>query len=251
MPFFFREKTIFPSPLAQGQTRHHIPFLNSNILDLRTGRPIGLENLLSSRIVERAGLKIGLIGLIDIQSLSQKQQKQLNGVYFQDLVAAFLKLKKDLHARGAQVLVLLGHIPSQCESRPLYENKHGHHIPILQCPPQDPLKQFVERLPANSLDLIILSGGRPFSGRIGELLILNGPGNGHYLGQVSLFYHRGQKRIVFERNQLHPLIKNLSPIFCFHAGLLYPPPQLRTLQRPPKNHARQRLLVGSRPLFRP
>ena len=217
LPFdavLFSGEDYLSQALSQRQTGDLIPFLNSNILDLRTGRPIRQRNLLSSRIVERAGLKIGLIGLIDIQSLSQKQQKQLNGVYFQDLVAAFLKLKKDLHSRGAQVLILLGHIPGQCQSRPLFESKRGNHIPPLQCPPRDPLKQFVERLPANSLDLIILSGGRPFSGRIGELLILNGPSDGHYLGQASLFYHRGQKRIVFERGQLHPLIKTCHQFFA-------------------------------------
>ncbi len=217
LPFdavLFSGEDYLSQGINSGPVPHQIPFLNSNILDLRTQRPISADSLMSSQIVERAGLKIGLIGLIDIASLSQKQQKQLNGVYFQDLVAAFLKFKKGLQAQGAQVLILLGHIPGRCQSSPFYQTLRGDHIPQLQCPPQDPFKQFVERLPAGSLDLAILSGHGPGSGRLGKLLVLNGPRDGHYLGQATLYYHRRQKRVLFHHGQLHPLIKTCHQFFA-------------------------------------
>ncbi len=219
------EKLPFDSVLFSGEdylsqdlfnnwSDYQIPFLNSNILDLRTQKPIKLTNLFSSQIIEKSGLKIGLIGLIDIQSLSVEKQKKLNGVYFQDLVAAFLKFKNRLRAKGAQILILLSHIPTQCQSKPIYEAKKGKNIPKLRCASKDPLKQFIERLPQNSLDLIVLSGRSHGSGRIGKFLVLNEPVNGHYLGQVSLFFDHEKKRVLFEKNKLHPRIKTCHKFFA-------------------------------------
>ena len=76
---------------------------------------------------------MGLIGLVDIEYLSSDNKKRLDGIYFQDFVAAFLKFKNHSRFRDIQVFVLLAQFSSKCWAPPIYSVKKGGQIPELKC----------------------------------------------------------------------------------------------------------------------
>ena len=197
----------------EGTSPYTIAFLNSNLLSLKTQEVIKkeelkrVENLFPFQLIEKQGIKIGLMGLTDIQTLTSQSRKKLSGVYFQDLAAAFLKFKHRLRSLGAQVFILLSDIPTQCQAPSFYKPKRGSAIPPLRCPSQDPLKKFTERLPPNSLDLIVLSGYRQGSGRMKKILVLNDAPNGHFLSQALLYFDHQTQKILFEKTKLYPKTK--------------------------------------------
>ena len=204
-----------------------IPFVNSNLIDLKNQKAIAQNNLSSLRFINKANINIGVIGIASLTHLSPTQKKKLNGVYFQDPVATYLTLKSRL--KNAMLTILLADFSTKCHAPPLSAAKEGLEIPMLKCPPNDPLLLFTKRLPKQGPDIIILSGGGGGSGRIDSILVLNESGWGRSLGRLTLAFNLKEKRVLLEHTQLHPKITTCHAFFASTLDCLSQPPGPKTL----------------------
>jgi len=86
--------------------RAKFPFLNANIVDAVTGKAVFQERV----IVERAGVKIGLFGLLTPSYRLRAQQEKRDGFRVEDPIVAARAQVEALRGEGAEVLVLLSHL---------------------------------------------------------------------------------------------------------------------------------------------
>lgn len=173
------------------------PLINTNVFNIASRSLLENGDMKPYRIFERGDLKIGLL------SVTPPNTKEvLNGLYFEDAVASILKNYKKLKAQNVDIMTLISHYPSQCETRaPQFEKERE-----LICKKDSMLKNILERLPQNEID-IVLTTGEDFSfGKINDVYVMNTPGNGLYLDLLKVVYNHKTKSIN------HNKTKHFGPI---------------------------------------
>lgn len=92
--------------LRELSSRANFPFLNANIVDATSGTPVFQERV----IVERAGVKIGLFGLLTPEYRLREQQEKRDGFRVLDPIVVAKEQAVRLREEGAEVLVVLSHL---------------------------------------------------------------------------------------------------------------------------------------------
>lgn len=169
-------------------------FLNSNIFQIQTGKLVSDPPLLASSTKRVNGINLGLISVA-----IPNDKKLLSGLYFQDIVTAVLKMRNDLVKKNADVIILISHENTFCETL----NPDEQLKAKLECSSSEGLSKLLKRLPPQTIDVIIATGenfsyGRHSSG----VYILNTPGNGLYLGHLQLIYNLEEKSINHDKTSL-------------------------------------------------
>lgn len=169
-------------------------FLNSNIFQIQTGKLVGGPSLLASSTKRVNGVNIGLIS-VAIPS----DKKTLTGLYFQDIVTAILKTRNDLVKKNADVIILISHENTHCETNHPDEPQNAK----LDCSSSEGLTKLLKRLPPQTVDVVITTGERFGYGRHSSgVYVLNTPGNGLYLGHLQLIYNLKEKSINHEKTAI-------------------------------------------------
>ena len=88
------------------------PFLTANLLE--DGRPVDWPNVSPSRLVEAAGLHVGVIGVMTYDALSMTQVANVTGLTVTPLVAAIDREAQALRAQGAQLVIVASHAGGEC-----------------------------------------------------------------------------------------------------------------------------------------
>ena len=88
----------------------NFPLLSANIIDART--KMVAQPFKPYIIMEHQGIKIGIIGLTTIETLSKATQKNLNGLTVLPPEQVAQKYIDEVKTKGAQVVILLTHIGS-------------------------------------------------------------------------------------------------------------------------------------------
>lgn len=84
------------------------PFLSANIFLRATGqRP---EWMKPYAVFERAGVKVGVIGLMTMEATSAIHPNVVGALEFRDPVATANELIPEVRAKGAQIIILVGHL---------------------------------------------------------------------------------------------------------------------------------------------
>jgi 2',3'-cyclic-nucleotide 2'-phosphodiesterase (5'-nucleotidase family) len=92
------------------------PFLAANLIDDATGRPVAWPNVRPSAMVERAGVRIGLVGVMTLRALSMTLASNVGGLSVAPLAPAIAAEATALRAQGAQVVVVVAHAGGVCEA---------------------------------------------------------------------------------------------------------------------------------------
>lgn len=90
------------------------PFLAANLLE--DGRPVAWPNVAPSRLVEAAGLRVGVIGVMTYDALSMTQAANVTGLTVTPLVAAIDREARALRAQGAQLVIVASHAGGDCSA---------------------------------------------------------------------------------------------------------------------------------------
>jgi 2',3'-cyclic-nucleotide 2'-phosphodiesterase (5'-nucleotidase family) len=163
-----------------------IPFITSNIIDLKTGAPLNTSSLLPYKVISKAGKKIAIMGMTNYPSLTNVQKSKVKGLIFSDLIHSFLKVKKELRKKRIDLSILMLKIKTECKGNfnlhPLIDNGEND----LRCPKEDPLTQFIDRLPPNSIDAIYLNGKSNSNGFYKGIPIMMLKGQSQYLGLLEV-----------------------------------------------------------------
>ena len=111
--------------------------INSNIIDMKTGAPLRGPGIVPYKILERGGIKIGLISVFSPEALSRGLASNRPELYIQDPVASVVKFKNILREKEkVQAVVLLAHLGTDRKA----------------------LEHLVGRMPPDSVQLILSHG---------------------------------------------------------------------------------------------
>lgn len=191
----------------------NLPFTNNNIISLKTRERIKRKGLAPYRIVKLGNMRAGIVSLDFIAKNMNKNDKN---TYYQDPIFSFLKLKKKLKKENIHFLILMANLKSNCISKKPFEVKmfKDREEHTLNCKKEkDPLKEFVNRLPPHSVDLIITSTSKFGSGFINDIPIVQIPGEGKFLGRAEFAFNNVTKKLISKKTAVYPAIKLCHKFF--------------------------------------
>jgi len=165
-----------------------LPFLASNLLDLTTGKNINKFGIRPYIIKKVKGLKIAIISL---NFYNPKKTKIPNGIYYEDPVLTYLKTKKRLRRKRADLFVLIAHTDGDV----------------------DKFSSFVKRLPPKSVDVIVTDTMENGPKSMRSIPILQSPGKGQFISHLELYYDKENKKFLPEQTQYYGQTKTCRFFF--------------------------------------
>ncbi|MBT7610448.1 MAG: hypothetical protein HN576_11875 [Bacteriovoracaceae bacterium] len=141
---------------------HKIPFITSNIINLEKNKPISEFGVAPYKIINKNGVKVGLIALTSFEKILPHTIQSFRGIYFEDPILSFLKTKKILKQKGVKILILMSSVKSFFE-----------------------LKNLVKRLPPNSVDVIVSGNTYTAEKQILGIPLMQNSGRGQYLSRIE------------------------------------------------------------------
>ncbi|MCZ8523547.1 MULTISPECIES: 5'-nucleotidase C-terminal domain-containing protein [Paenibacillus] len=101
--------------LIENIKKAEFPILGANIIDDKTGKRV--EWAQPYTIVEKAGLKIGIIGLATPQTRTTTKSTNIEGLTFADPVPYAKELAAELRAKGADLVMVTSHLPGEQDAK--------------------------------------------------------------------------------------------------------------------------------------
>jgi 5'-nucleotidase len=94
--------------------RARFPFLAANLVDEATGRAIDWPNVRPSVLVDAAGVKVGIVGVMTIDALRATLRVNVQGLRASPLAEAIADEASKLRAAGAQIVIAGAHAGGAC-----------------------------------------------------------------------------------------------------------------------------------------
>lgn len=91
------------------------PILGANIIEDATGKRVDWTQPYT--IVEKAGLKVGIIGFATPQTATTTKSTNIKGLTFADPVPYAKELSAELRAKGADVVMVTSHLPGEQDAK--------------------------------------------------------------------------------------------------------------------------------------
>lgn len=198
-------------------TKNDLPFINSNIIDLRSKKLLTKNVIMDAKILDKDGLKVGIIGVTSYEGRKVLNHDAFKGIYFEKPAVTFLEFKNKLKRKGAEIIVLMANLKTSCKSEMPTKTLNSPRptwAKIYCEDKKDDLLRFLKRIPRGSLDLLVLSNSdRQLRGYLLDTPVIATPPSAGYLRIVEVFYDKKQKKLVWEKSLLHPKLKLCQNFF--------------------------------------
>jgi len=200
--------------------KFNLNFLNENIIDLQLGTRIDRPYLSPYKIIEKKGIKFGLIFLETFKG----PDTTINGIYVQDPIISLFHLKNEFRKKKVDFSIIVINTPSRCyadyKRKPKALNTSGTDI---NCPPKDPLKEFISRMPPFFGDIIISPSSHASNGHIKSKAVLLIPKDGQFMGRAKIIYDDETKKLNTQLSSLLPPLKLCHHFFAATEDCYIPP----------------------------
>lgn len=194
-----------------------LPFINSNIIDLKTKKLLTKNVEMDSRLISKGDVKVGLIGITSYDGKKVKASDHFKGLYFEKPAVTFLEYKNKLKRQGAEIIILMANLKTNCESKmpPRTLNSPRPSWAKIYCEDKkDDLLRFLKRIPRGSLDLLVLANNsKQLRGFLIDTPVITTPPSSGYLSMVELFFDKKLKKLVWDKSLLHPKIQLCENFF--------------------------------------
>lgn len=124
----------------------HFPFLAANLLE--QGAPVSWPNVTPSAMVEIAGVRVGLVGVMTYDALSMTIAADVTGLATTPLAAAVEREASALRGRGAQVVIVASHAGGDCA-------RVDAPTDLSSCDEWSEIFDVVRHLPAGLVDVVM------------------------------------------------------------------------------------------------
>ncbi len=188
-----------PSDDPRGALRARIaqasfPFLSANLLERESGEHAGLG--LPSALLERAGVRIGVIGVTTEQTLATTLAANVADLTIRPLADAIAQEASALRERGATVVIVAAHAGGDCE--------HFHDPDDLtSCDADQEIFEVARALPPGAVDAIVAGHThQAVAHRVNGIAIVESYSYGVAFGRIDLIVDRDGGRVVSAR--VHP-----------------------------------------------
>src|SRR5688572_15668892 len=172
------------------------PFLAANLIDGFAREPASWPNLHPSILIERAGIKIGVIGLSTMDTPRTTNARNFEGLLMAPLVESIEKQASALRARGAHLVLVTAHAGGRC-------GKFDDARDISSCDPQQEIFEAARALRPGTVDAIV--AGHTHAGiahEVNGIPIVQSFAKGIAFGRIDLVIE-GPRRRVTSRT-IHP-----------------------------------------------
>ena len=187
-----------------------VPMLLSNLYELKTARQIEWEGTKSHLIKEINGVKIGIIGLIPDDVVTQTPVQNRIGLYVENMLQASLKQARLLRSLGADIIVALTHQSLDCSTKLAEEMK----LPPLKvnfdprkndvCDLSSPLGDYLERLPHGLIDIVITGRNEyKIANYINNTVVMAGMSDGKGFSFSEIVFDLETKKINLNKTIIH------------------------------------------------
>jgi 5'-nucleotidase len=141
--------------LKQRVSEANFPVLAANLIDEKTGRPVEWDNVRPSTLVDVAGVRVGIIGVVTEQALQATISANTAGVRIAPLVETIREEATRLRQQGATIIVVSAHAGGDCTE---FENP----MDLSSCNMGGEIMRVATALPTGLVDHII--GGHVHGG---------------------------------------------------------------------------------------
>lgn len=169
--------------------RARFPFLASNLIDEATGQAIDWPNVHRGVIVEAAGVKVGLVGVMSIDALRATLPVNVQGLKVTPLAAAVEREATKLRAAGAQVVIVGSHAGAAC-------SEFGDPKDLSSCDPNAEMFEVARALPAGLVDAIVAGHThQAVAHEVAGIPIVQAYAHGRAIARVDLEFDRRAQRV--------------------------------------------------------
>ena len=134
--------------LKAAAARARFPFLAANLLDEVTGRPVAWPNVRPSTVVDAAGLRVGIVGVMTRDGLRLTLAANVQGLRTAPLAPAVEAEARRLRQRGVDVVVVVAHAGGWCA-------RFDDPADLSSCDAEGEIFRLARRLPAGLVDAIV------------------------------------------------------------------------------------------------
>ena len=194
-----------------------VPLILSNLYELKTGRVVEWEGTKPYLIKEVNGTKVGILGIIPNDIVTQTPVNSRVGFYVENMLQSTLRYSRLMRSLGAEVIVVLTHQGLDCTSELAEEAKLPEQKVNFEprrdgvCNLRNPLGEYLERLPPQLVDVVI--GGRnnkKMANFVNGTLVLSSYEEGLGFSYVEFTIDGKSKKINPEKTVVH------QPVFFCH-----------------------------------
>ena len=192
-----------PSPVALGDDARgalkaraaeaRFPFLAANTMDRNTGKPVAWSNVKPSVLVEAAGIKVGIVGVITAATGRSALPANVAGLAFVPLADAIAREARRLRDKGAKVVIAVAHEGGECKT---FTDPDS----LESCDAKSEIFSVVRALPEGSVDAMV-SGHthQAIAQRVAGVPIIQSYSNGRAFGRIDLTVERRGGKVVASR----------------------------------------------------
>ena len=176
--------------LKRRASEARFPLLAANLIDAATGRPVAWANVRPSTIVDAAGVKVGVVGVLTATALAQTIAANTGGLQVSALVPSIATEAAALRAAGASVVVVSAHAGGRCE-------RFDDPMDLSSCNPSGEIFRVARELPPGLVDVII--AGHSHAGvahQVAGIAIAEQFATGRAFGRVDVFIDRASQRVL-------------------------------------------------------
>jgi 5'-nucleotidase len=170
--------------------RAQFPFLAANLVDETTGRHIQWPNVRPSVLVEAAGIKVGIVGVMTINALRATLAANVQGLRVTGLADAVASEASKLRASGARLIIVGAHAGGACSD-------FTDAADLSSCDGSSEIFRLARSLPKHLVDVIV--AGHTHQGLAHEVAgtaVIQAYALGRAFGRVDVVLDRRTQGVV-------------------------------------------------------
>ena len=166
------------------------PFLAANLIDDATGRPVEWPNVRASLLLNAAGVKVGVVGVMKIDALRSTLAANVQGLRIAPLGPTIAAEASKLRAAGAEVIIVASHAGGRCD-------RFDRPADLSSCESESEIFQVATSVPHGLVDVI--AAGHTHGGlahHVDGIAIVQPFSHGQAFSRVDVVFDRSTRSVA-------------------------------------------------------
>ena len=176
--------------LKQRAREAAFPLLAANLIDDASGEPVAWDNVRPSILIEAAGIKVGIVGILTSNTLATTIAANTSNLSIAPLAETIAAQARQLRDDGAALIIVAAHAGGKCTD-------FSDRLDLSSCDLSAEIMQVANRLEPGLVDYII--GGHkhnPIAHIVNGTAITSNRSNTYSFGRVDFQIDTGTGRVV-------------------------------------------------------
>jgi 5'-nucleotidase len=170
--------------LKQRALQAHFPLLAANLIDTSTNLPVDWPNVQPSTLLEVAGIKVGVIGVMTENALITTLAANIQGLRVAPLAETIANEASALREKGAALIIVAAHAGSRCQ-------EFNDPLDLSSCDLGGEIMRVASALPPGLVDHIVAGHShQKIAHTVNGVSITSNTGNASSFGRVDFFLDR-------------------------------------------------------------